>query len=152
MSQKTAEEVTQSRHYLAIRNEPKKHSSWTAECWEVVVQCLMHVTYLAHLLTVCSLASQTLWASGGSGSLDYAFLQVHSHMHWPRPNSGLGRVPTAIAHAQNVLYSDTKSKVLPRKELAQNGLSHRVRNGTQRGSCVTPEEPYTTFRLPAKGR
>ena len=36
------------------------------------VPVLMHVTYLAHLLTVCSLASQTLSTSGGSGSRDFA--------------------------------------------------------------------------------
>jgi len=75
VSQKAAEELTQLGHYFPIRNKLKKHSSWTAECWETVTQYLfscIHVTYFAHLHTVCSLASQTLSASGGSGSRDYS--------------------------------------------------------------------------------
>ena len=69
------------------------------------VLVLMHITYLAHLLTVCSLAGQTLSASGGSALRDY--YAVHSHMCPQIICSGLGSAPTATAHAQNVLHEST---------------------------------------------
>ena len=70
------------------------------------VLVLMHVTFLAHLLTVCSLATQTLSASGGSGSQDHAFYQYI--LTCTGLASGLGSAPTATAHAQNVLHSENK--------------------------------------------
>ena len=112
VSEKAAEELTQSKDYLPIRNEPQKHSSWTAECWEVVTQYLFSCRLLTlHIYSRYVVASQILSASGGSGS------RVHSHMHRPRPQiicSGLGSAPTATAHAQTVLHSETKSKVRPK--------------------------------------
>ena len=103
---KSQQELTQSRHYLPIRNEPKghrihidskKHSNWMAERWEVVTQYLFScVTY---------------------GIYNY-ILPVHSYMHWPRPQiicSGLGSAPNANAHAHNLLHSEAKSKVRPKK-------------------------------------
>ena len=116
VSQKAAEELTQLRHY--VPSNPK----WTQETFKLdgrmlgsgdSVLVLMHVTFLAHLLTVCSLATQTLSASGGSGSQDHAFYQyilTCTGLAW-RPQiicSGLGSAPTATAHAQNVLHSENK--------------------------------------------
>ena len=57
MSQKAAEEQTQSKYYLAIGNEPKKHSSWTAECWEVVTQYL----FSCMLLTLHIYSRYVFW-------------------------------------------------------------------------------------------
>jgi len=69
------------------------------------VPVLMHVTYLAHLLTVCSLASQTLSAIGGSGSRDYASLLAHST--GLRPHSGLGSAPNRYcARAERIALGD----------------------------------------------
>ena len=65
------------------------------------VLVLMHVTYLAHLLTVRSLASQGI---GGSGSRDYASYQYILICTRLAPRLA----PTATAHVHNVLHSETK--------------------------------------------
>jgi len=56
---------------------------------------------------------------------------VHSYMHRPHPQiicSGLDSAPTATAHVQNVLHSETKSKVHPTKKISPVG--------TQRGEIA----------------
>ena len=48
-------------------------------------------------------------------------------MHRPRPQiicSGLGSAPTATAHAQNVLHSETRSKIRPKKIRRGRGGGH----------------------------
>ena len=46
--------------------------------------------------------------------------------------------PTATAHAQNVFYSDTKSKVRPKKKrFARDGQFH----GSFRAGVPVPQQP-----------
>ena len=59
---------------------------------------LMHVTYLAHFTMYVYTAYQYILTYTGSPP-DYC--------------SGLGSATPATAHAQNVLHSETKSKVRP---------------------------------------
>ena len=50
-------------------------------------------------------------------SSDQVLVDDFSSYYTSPPNycSGLGSAPTATAHAQNQLYSETKSKVRPKK-------------------------------------
>jgi len=70
------------------------------------VLVLMHVTYLSHLLCTYIQLSSTL---------------LHAQASPPDYCSGLGSAPPATAHAQNVLHSETKSKVRPPKEFVRTG-------------------------------
>ena len=108
MSQKAAGELTQSRHYRAIRNEPKKHSSWTAECWEVVTQYLfsrMLLTLHIYSRYVVSRARPSRQAEGLARETMHLFQYILTSS--PDYCSELGSAPTATAHAQNVLHSET---------------------------------------------
>ena len=113
MFQKAAEELIQSRNYLAIRNEPKKHSSWTVECREVVTQYLFSCMLLTLHIYSRHVVSRTRPSrpSGGSGS---RYILTCTGLAPRFICSGLGSAPTATAHAQNVLQSETKTKVRPK--------------------------------------